>query len=119
MVCVWYAIHYNTNLLSLCREICLLARHLHKTFNTFNNNSVKHGAKTHIQSCVCVVYVIVCGVCVLHVIVRVCVCVCIVYVIVCVCVCVCGVCHSVCVCVCYVSVCVCVVYVSVCVWCML
>ena len=27
---------YNTTLfLSLCREICLLARHLHKTFNTF------------------------------------------------------------------------------------
>jgi len=30
-------IQCNTTLLSLCREICLLARHLHKTFNTFNN----------------------------------------------------------------------------------
>ena len=29
----------NTTLLSLCREICLLARHLHKTFNTFNNKT--------------------------------------------------------------------------------
>ena len=26
-------------LLSLCREICLLARHLHKTFNTFYNKT--------------------------------------------------------------------------------
>ena len=25
--------HDNTTLLSLCREICLLVRHLHKTFN--------------------------------------------------------------------------------------
>ena len=32
-----WTIQYNTTLLSLCREICLLARHLQKTFNTFNN----------------------------------------------------------------------------------
>ena len=32
-------IQYNTTVLSLCREICLLARHLHKTFNTFNNKT--------------------------------------------------------------------------------
>ena len=29
----------NTTLLSLYREICLLARHLHKTFNTFYNET--------------------------------------------------------------------------------
>ena len=29
----------STTLLSLCREICLLARHLHKTFNTFYNKT--------------------------------------------------------------------------------
>ena len=29
----------NTNLLTLCREICLLAHHLHKTFNTFYNKT--------------------------------------------------------------------------------
>ena len=33
------ALQYSTTLLSLCREICLLARHLHKTFNTFNNKT--------------------------------------------------------------------------------
>ena len=38
-------IRYNTTLLSLSREICLQARHLHKTFNTFIKNSTKHGAK--------------------------------------------------------------------------
>ena len=32
-------IQYSTTLLSLCREISLLARHLHKTFNTFNNKT--------------------------------------------------------------------------------
>ena len=32
---IWPNIKYNTTLLSLCREICLLARHLHKTLNTF------------------------------------------------------------------------------------
>ena len=28
-------LQYNTTLLFLCKEICLLACHLHKTFNTF------------------------------------------------------------------------------------
>ena len=32
-------LQYNTTLLSLCREICFLARHLHKTFNTINNKT--------------------------------------------------------------------------------
>ena len=49
---------YNTTLLSLYREICLLARHLLKTFNTFYNKTVinvKYGAKqplecTHIRT---------------------------------------------------------------------
>ena len=39
----------SATLLSFCSEICLLARHLHKTFNTFYNkkinNSIKHRAK--------------------------------------------------------------------------
>ena len=30
---------YNTTSLSLCREICLLAHHLHKTFSTFYNKT--------------------------------------------------------------------------------
>ena len=34
------AMQYNTTLLSLCREICLLAHHLHKTFNTFYNKTL-------------------------------------------------------------------------------
>ena len=34
-------VQHNTTLLSLCREICLLARHLHKTFNTFNNKTTQ------------------------------------------------------------------------------
>ena len=32
-------IQYNTTQLSLCREICLLARHLCKTFNTFDHKN--------------------------------------------------------------------------------
>ena len=32
-------VQYNTTLLSLCREICLLAFHLHKTFNAVNNKT--------------------------------------------------------------------------------
>ena len=39
VVRVFIRVQYNTTLLSLCREICLLARHLHKTFNTFNNKT--------------------------------------------------------------------------------
>ena len=34
-----HTIQHNTTLLSLCREICLLARHLHKAFNTFYNET--------------------------------------------------------------------------------
>ncbi len=32
-------VQHNTTLLSLCREICLLAHHLHKTVNIFNNKT--------------------------------------------------------------------------------
>ena len=32
-------IQYNTTLLSPCREICFLARHYIKTFNTVNNKT--------------------------------------------------------------------------------
>ena len=32
-------IQYNKTLLSLCREICFLARHIHKTFNKINNKT--------------------------------------------------------------------------------
>ena len=32
-------LEYNTTVLSLCREICLLASHLYKTFNTFYKTS--------------------------------------------------------------------------------
>ena len=37
--CPVFTIQYNTTLLSLCREICFLARHLHETFNTINNKT--------------------------------------------------------------------------------
>ena len=41
LVSLWdNTIQYNTTLLSLCWEICFLARHLHKkTFNTINNKT--------------------------------------------------------------------------------
>ena len=39
LVCTLCHIQYSTTLLSLCREICLLAHHLHKTFNTFYNKT--------------------------------------------------------------------------------
>ena len=50
-------------LLSLCREICLLAYHLHKTFNTYYNktvnNFIKHRAEnplkyTHKNTTICI-----------------------------------------------------------------
>ena len=62
---LWAAIHYqygavqqstqmkvqhNTTLLSLCREICLLARHLHKTVNTFNNKTSTTQWNTEIKT---------------------------------------------------------------------
>ena len=47
-------VQYNRTLLSLCREICLLARHLHKTFTEYIsqeniNDSTEHGAKNPLQ----------------------------------------------------------------------
>ena len=35
--CSWRPEAFHTTLLPLCREICLLAHHLYKTFNTFYN----------------------------------------------------------------------------------
>ena len=41
---------YNTNLLSLCREICFLARPLHKTFNTINNKTSTPQCNTELKT---------------------------------------------------------------------
>ena len=41
-------IQFKRTLLSLCRKICLLARHLHKTFNTSYN---KTSTISYSQSC--------------------------------------------------------------------
>ena len=43
-------VQHNTTLLSLCREICLLARHLHKTVNTFNNKTSTTQWNTEIKT---------------------------------------------------------------------
>ena len=40
----------NTTLLSLCREICLLAHHLHKTVNIFNNKTSTTQWNTEIKT---------------------------------------------------------------------
>ena len=41
---------YNTNLLSLCREICFLARPLHKTLNTINNKTSTPQCNTELKT---------------------------------------------------------------------
>ena len=43
-------IQYHTTLLSLCRQICRLARHLHKTFSTLYKKSIKKNPKINIKS---------------------------------------------------------------------
>ena len=43
-------VQHNTTLLSLCREICLLARHLHKTVNIFNNKTSTTQWNTEIKT---------------------------------------------------------------------
>ena len=40
MVLQYNTVQYNTTLLSLRREICLLAHHLHKTFSTFYSKNM-------------------------------------------------------------------------------
>ena len=43
-------VQHNTTLLSLCREICILARRLHKTVNIFNNKTSTTQWNTEIKT---------------------------------------------------------------------